>query len=87
MWGEGRNCLPCLDATEGIYIDHAAPHWRQRGSLHQAICFSYAQAEMIARFHRMGGHVYYPFGFDDNGLPMNGWWNGRKAASQRPAAR
>ncbi|MBD3347817.1 MAG: valine--tRNA ligase, partial [Candidatus Eisenbacteria bacterium] len=32
--------------------------------------FSYVQAEVIARFWRMRGmNVYYPFGFDDNGLP------------------
>jgi valyl-tRNA synthetase len=31
---------------------------------------SYAQAEFVVRFKRMRGHnVYYPMGFDDNGLP------------------
>ncbi len=40
------------------------------GSLHIGHIFSYTQAEMIARFKRMQGfNVYYPFGFDDNGLP------------------
>ncbi len=40
------------------------------GSLHIGHIFSYAQAEMIARFRRMNGYnVFYPFGFDDNGLP------------------
>ena len=40
------------------------------GSLHIGHLFSYTQAEMIARFHRMQGrNVFYPFGFDDNGLP------------------
>ena len=40
------------------------------GSLHIGHLFSYTQAEVIARFHRMqGDNVYYPFGFDDNGLP------------------
>jgi len=40
------------------------------GSLHIGHLFSYAQAEMIARFRRMQGYnVFYPFGFDDNGLP------------------
>lgn len=40
------------------------------GSLHIGHIFSYAQAEMIARFKRMQGcNVFYPFGFDDNGLP------------------
>ena len=40
------------------------------GSLHIGHIFSYTQAEMIARFRRMeGDNVFYPFGFDDNGLP------------------
>lgn len=40
------------------------------GSLHIGHVFSYTQAEIIARYHRMQGeNVYYPFGFDDNGLP------------------
>lgn len=40
------------------------------GSLHIGHIFSYTQAEIIARFQRMQGkNVFYPFGFDDNGLP------------------
>ena len=40
------------------------------GKLHIGHVFSYTQAEMIARFRRMQGYdVFYPFGFDDNGLP------------------
>ena len=40
------------------------------GSLHIGHLFSYTQAEMAARFRRMQGYnVFYPFGFDDNGLP------------------
>lgn len=40
------------------------------GSLHMGHVFSYTQAEIIARYRRMQGYnVFYPFGFDDNGLP------------------
>ncbi len=40
------------------------------GKLHIGHIFSYTQAEMVARYKRMQGfNVYYPFGFDDNGLP------------------
>ncbi len=40
------------------------------GKLHIGHVFSYTQAEMIVRFKRMQGYdVFYPFGFDDNGLP------------------
>ncbi len=40
------------------------------GNIHIGHIFSYTQAEVIARFKRiMGYNVFYPFGFDDNGLP------------------
>lgn len=40
------------------------------GSLHVGHVFSYTQAEIIIRYRRMRGHnIFYPFGFDDNGLP------------------
>ena len=40
------------------------------GSLHIGHIFSYTQTDIIARYKRMNGYsVFYPFGFDDNGLP------------------
>ena len=40
------------------------------GVLHMGHVFSYVQADFIARFQRMiGKDVFYPMGFDDNGLP------------------
>lgn len=40
------------------------------GALHIGHIFSYTQTDIIARYKRMSGFsVFYPFGFDDNGLP------------------
>ena len=40
------------------------------GSLHVGHVFSYAQTDVIARHRRMRGlRVFYPMGWDDNGLP------------------
>jgi len=40
------------------------------GRMHLGHAFSYAQQDFIVRFHRMlGKNVFYPWGFDDNGLP------------------
>ena len=40
------------------------------GSLHVGHVFSYTHTDVIARFHRMRGKaVFYPMGWDDNGLP------------------
>ncbi|WP_153396990.1 valine--tRNA ligase [Ornithinicoccus halotolerans] len=40
------------------------------GSLHIGHVFSYTHTDCLARYHRMRGRtVFYPIGWDDNGLP------------------
>jgi valyl-tRNA synthetase len=40
------------------------------GRLHLGHVYSYSHPDFIARFRRMNGdNVYYPMGYDDNGLP------------------
>lgn len=57
------------DTTKPIYsIDTPPP--TVSGKIHIGHIFSYPQAEFVARYKRMHGYnVFYPFGFDDNGLP------------------
>lgn len=69
FWNENSIYSFDHESKEEIYsIDTPPP--TVSGSLHIGHIFSYTQAEMIARFKRMQGYnVFYPFGFDDNGLP------------------
>ncbi len=40
------------------------------GSLHIGHVFSFTHTDLVARYQRMRGrHVFYPMGWDDNGLP------------------
>ncbi|MFC1894351.1 valine--tRNA ligase [Candidatus Dependentiae bacterium] len=40
------------------------------GTLHTGHVFSYTHTDIIARYQRMiGKNIFYPMGFDDNGLP------------------
>jgi len=73
-WGE-------LWEREGIYsFDPSAPRERiysidtppptVSGSLHVGHVFSFTHTDTIARYQRMcGKEVFYPMGWDDNGLP------------------
>lgn len=58
-----------FDGSKPIFsIDTPPP--TVSGSLHIGHIFSYTHQDIIARYKRMKGHaVFYPMGYDDNGLP------------------
>jgi len=66
-WGTYR--FDAARPREGVYsIDTPPP--TVSGALHVGHIFSYTQTDIVARFQRMRGKaVFYPIGWDDNGLP------------------
>ena len=53
-----------------IFSVDTPPPYVSASHLHAGHIMSYSQAEFIVRYKRMRGfNVYYPMGFDDNGLP------------------
>lgn len=59
-----------FDIQSGPLFSIDTPPPTVSGSLHIGHIFSYTQTDIVARYKRLSGHaVFYPFGFDDNGLP------------------
>lgn len=53
-----------------VFSVDTPPPYVSAAHLHVGHAMSYAQAEFIVRYKRMQGYrVFYPMGFDDNGLP------------------
>ncbi len=69
-WQESKVYAWDKNATreETFVVDTPPP--TVSGQLHMGHIFSYTQADFIVRFQRMiGKNIFYPIGFDDNGLP------------------
>jgi valyl-tRNA synthetase len=59
---------PTRSRDETFVIDTPPP--TASGALHPGHVFSYTHTDLLARFMRMRGkNVFYPIGWDDNGLP------------------
>jgi len=68
-WAHNKTYAFDEQSTKPVYaIDTPPP--TVSGSLHLGHIFSYTQTDVIARYQRMNGkNVFYPMGWDDNGLP------------------
>lgn len=67
-WKENKIYEFKKDQRKVFSIDTPPP--TVNGKIHIGHIFSYSQTEMLARYKRLRGYnIFYPFGFDDNGLP------------------
>ncbi len=70
LWEE--HAVHTFDKSSGkpVFSVDTPPPYVSASHLHIGHAMSYTQAEIIVRYKRMTGHeVFYPMGFDDNGLP------------------
>jgi valyl-tRNA synthetase len=69
-WEEHQTYRFDRSATRDRVYSIDTPPPTVSGSLHIGHVFSFTQTDFLARFHRMRGReVFYPMGWDDNGLP------------------
>jgi valyl-tRNA synthetase len=69
-WWEEQGTHHFLHDRPGPVYAIDSPPATVSGNLHLGHAYSYTQTDFSARFWRMCGHnVFYPMGFDDNGLP------------------
>ena len=69
-WEERGTCRFDRTATRDQVFSIDTPPPTVSGDLHIGHVFSYTHTDTVARFQRMRGRrVFYPMGWDDNGLP------------------
>jgi valyl-tRNA synthetase len=69
VWESGATYAYSEQSAAPAYVIDTPPP-TVSGSLHVGHVFSYTQTDVIARYQRMRGrNVFYPMGWDDNGLP------------------
>src|SRR6266581_1066167 len=70
LWEEARLYDYDPNSPKPVYSIDTPPPYVSAAHLHVGHAMSYAQAEFVVRYRRMRGHsIFYPMGFDDNGLP------------------
>jgi len=70
FWTENEIYKFDESSEKPIYSVDTPPPYVSAEHLHTGHIMSYSQAEFVVRYKRMRGfNVFYPMGFDDNGLP------------------
>jgi valyl-tRNA synthetase len=69
-WADARLYAFDPASTKPVYSIDTPPPYVSAAHLHVGHAMSYSQAEFVVRYRRMRGcSIFYPMGFDDNGLP------------------
>lgn len=70
LWEDSKIYTYDPNSEKPVFSVDTPPPYVSAAHLHVGHAMSYSQAEFAIRYHRMKGkNVFYPMGFDDNGLP------------------
>ena len=76
------------DSDRQVFSVDTPPPYVSSAHLHVGHAMSYSQAEFIVRYKRMRGfNVFYPMGFDDNGLPTERYVENKYKINKRKTTR
>jgi len=89
FWEENKVYVFRPEDPRPVYSVDTPPPYASASHLHVGHAMSYTQAEVLIRYQRMAGkNVFYPMGFDDNGLPTERYvekkYNINKSMITRP---
>src|SRR5215510_89798 len=88
LWDEHGVHLYDPDQPGEMFSVDTPPPYVSASHLHVGHAMSYAQAEFIVRYQRMRGrNVFYPMGFDDNGLPTERFVEKKYGVNKRKTTR
>lgn len=76
------------EAASTVFSVDTPPPYVSAAHLHVGHAMSYSQPDFIARYRRMrGDSVFYPIGFDDNGLPTERFVERKYGINKRTTTR
>lgn len=76
------------DCATSVFSVDTPPPYISAAHLHVGHAMSYAQADFVVRYRRMrGDNVFYPMGFDDNGLPTERFVERKYGINKRTTTR
>jgi valyl-tRNA synthetase len=89
FWNDDKTfSFELVDKDKPLYSIDTPPPYASAGHLHIGHAMSYSHAEFIARYKRMAGFkVFYPMGFDDNGLPTEKFVENKHKVNKKTISR
>ena len=88
LWEDSKIYKYDPNSDQETFSVDTPPPYVSAAHLHVGHAMSYAQAEFVVRYHRMmGKNIFYPMGFDDNGLPTERYVENKYKINKKKTSR